>query len=310
MRWDFHGIIVDGGSNHPELAASWGRSFASRPGSGQRGDICCRLDVVEEVPAFPPGSPQFSQGNLLHYYVEGNIIIAHFPNYGQLRLDLNAGTTAGLCTITALTSYGVLEDLIAISLSPHLRRRGMFLIHAFAASRQGQGILLVGGIGAGKTTSGMALLDAGWKLLSNDSPILGGKGQVLSYPGVLAAYPETFARFASTEQWAGEMPAQSGRAKLTIPAETIWPTIWADRAPLKAIFFPQIEKRPDHAIEPLSPAETLRRLLPHAIEQWDREMIPSHLRLLRQLSEQAKGYVLRLGPEVPAIPPLLESVLG
>lgn len=35
-------------------------------------------------------------------------------------------------------------------------------------------MLLVGGIGAGKTTTGLSLLNAGWQLLSNDSPVVVG----------------------------------------------------------------------------------------------------------------------------------------
>ena len=41
--------------------------------------------------------------------------------------------------------------------------------------------------GVGKTTTSINLLNAGWQLLSNDSPILTAEGLVRRYPGVLAA---------------------------------------------------------------------------------------------------------------------------
>jgi hypothetical protein len=132
---------------------------------------------------------------------------------------------------------------------------------------------------------------------------------VLSYPGVLAAYGDTFGRFETTSHLANSAPEKKGRAKITIEAEAVWPGIWLDEAPAGAIFFPQIEERADHALEALSSPEALRRLLPHAVEQWDRAMIPGHLGLLRKLVEQTPAYVLRLGPDVLAIPDVLASVM-
>jgi hypothetical protein len=209
----------------------------------------------------------------------------------------------------ALDTYGVLEDIIAIGLSPHLRRKGMFLIHAFAAAYEGRAAILVGGVGAGKTTTGMSLLNAGWRLLSNDSPILNQGGGVLSYPGVLAAYGDTFGRFSATSHLADSKPSQKGRAKITVAVEAVWPGIWLDEAPAGAIFFPVIEDRLEHELVRLSSPEALRRLLPHAVEQWDRVMIPGHLGLLRKLVEKTPAYILRLGPDVLAIPDVLAAVM-
>ena len=169
--------------------------------------------------------------------------------------------------------------------------------------------MLVGAIASGKTTTGMSLLNAGWKLLSNDSPILDAPAEVLSYPGLLAAYPDTFARFEATRDLAQSQSASDGRHKVSAAAEAIWPDVWIDSAPAGAIFFPQIESRPDSVAEPIAHLDALRRLLPHAVEQWDRGMIAEHLRLLKNLVEAAPAYVLRLGRDVTDIPHVLESVL-
>ncbi len=55
--------------------------------------------------------------------------------------------------------------------------------------------------------------------------------------------------------------------------------------------------------------EALRLLLPHAVEQWDREMIGRHLLLLRKMVEKTPAYTLRLGPDVLAIPEVLAKVM-
>jgi len=342
MRWNFHGLIIEGTSNNAALSDRWRQAFASLMSSEADPDLSLALDVVSDVPARPAGEPQYRQGDLLEYSLDARVAVAHFPRFGQLRLDLANGATEGQITPATLTTYGVFEDLIAIGLSPHLRRRGLFLIHAFGAATPHTGrrnmnvpaegmkpgkpglpnsgrlqpgvetpgtALLVGGIGSGKTTTGMSLLNADWKLLSNDSPVLTASTEVLSYPGLLAAYPDTLARFEATADAARAAPGVEGRQKLTIAAESIWPNVWIDRAPARAIFFPQIESRPDHAVERLTPPEVLRRLLPHAVEQWDRDLIPEHLRVLRLLVEAAPAYLLRLGPDILSIPAHVESAM-
>lgn len=318
MHWDLHGLTINGTTNNNLLRDRWHASFASRSISDRRVDLSISLDLVAAVPDRPSSEPQYRQTDLLEYYIDDQTVIAHFPRFGQLRLDLKHGLTEGHIVAAAINTYGVLEDLIAIGLSPHLRRRGMFLIHAFAATnphpqplslKEERGVLLVGTIGAGKTTTGMSLLNAGWKLLSNDSPIVNTQGEVLSYPGLLAAYPDTFDRFESTREFAKTPIDSVGRQKITIAAESIWPDVWLDRAHCGTIFFPQIENRSDHALDPIDPPEALRRLLPHAIEQWDRAMIAEHLKVLKNLVESAPAYLLRLGSDVIAIPSVLDNVL-
>ena len=309
MRWNLHGVIIEGMTNEAALQQSWMRSFGSLAEETAVPDIQITLNIVPNLPPDPSGEPHFQQGDLLAYYVYGQDVVVHFPRFGQLQLDLSAGVTNGRILSAALTTYGVLEDLIAIGLSPHLRRRGLFLIHAFAAAYEGKAVLLVGGIGAGKTTTGMSLLNAGWQLLSNDSPMINQTGEVLSYPGVLAGYPDSFARFPATAKFAEQQPEQAGRQKLTIAAEEIWPNVWLERAEVGAILFPQIMGEGEHGIRPLSQPETLSLLLPHAMEQWDTAMMPDHLAALRHLVEAAPAYELSLGLDVLGIPDVLVPLL-
>lgn len=335
MLWDFHGLVVEGIWDDAPIGERWAATFASRPPApSSPPDLTFRLNLVPQVPPAPSGAPDFQQGDLLAYYVHGSQVTAHFPRFGQLTLDLLRGTTAGLVMPAALATYGVFEDLIAIGLSPHFRRRGMFLIHAFAAARSplpvgeprtrgashGPGVragavLIVGDIGAGKTTTGLSLLHAGWKLLSNDSPILkaGGAIEILSYPGLLSAYPDSLLRFPELHRLVAtdELPPTTAeRHKIIFAAEKFYPGVWLDRARPGAIVFPQVESRADHALDSLPAPEALRLLLPHAVEQWDKEMIPAHLALLRKLIEGTPAFRLRLGPDTHTIPQLIASALA
>jgi hypothetical protein len=232
-RWQWHGLVIEGAWSAPEIGERWCATFAARPLTEATPDLSVELSLVEQVPAAPGAAPDFKQGDLLAYYVQAPAVLAHFPRYGQLQLNLAQGTTRGVLTSAALASYGVFEDLLAIGLSPHLRRHGQFLLHAFAAAPAADrpAVLIAGDIGAGKTTTGLALLHAGWKLLSNDSPIITdapGAVGVLSYPGLLSAYPDTLDRFA---ELARLIPASREREKTIFAAEAVYPNVWLDSAP-------------------------------------------------------------------------------
>jgi hypothetical protein len=134
--------------------------------------------------------------------------------------------------------------------------------------------------------------------------------QVLAYPGLLSAHADSLARFPELHPLLAKAQPHAGeRNKILFAAEEFFPEVWATRAPARALLFPQVETRPDHALEPLAAPEALRRLLPNAIEQWDREMIPQHLALLRKLTEQAPAYRLRLGPDSSTIPSAILAAL-
>ena len=318
-RWQLHGLTVEGRWDDGRIGERWSATFAPRPTTGAEPDLTFELSLVQKVPPAPAAEPDFRQGELLAYFLDGPRALAHFPRYGQLQLDLANGTSRGALVPAALATYGVFEDLLAVGLSPHLRRRDLFLLHAFAAapSALARAVLIVGDIGAGKTTTGLALLHAGWKLLSNDSPILSTGGRaagpidVLAYPGLLSAYPDTLSRFAELGRLASAAaPAAPGAARKTLfAAEAVYPQVWLEAAPAGALVLPHIEPRAEHALERLPAPEALQLILPHAIEQWDRAMIPNHLALLTRLVQATPAYRLRLAPDVQTLPALLSTVL-
>jgi hypothetical protein len=312
--WQLNDLVVEGRWRGAVLGERWAATFAACPAAGEApADLTLSLELAEAVPAAPTTPPDFQQGDLLAYYLDpaSGEVIAHFPRYGQLRLDLPTGNTEGVLTGAGLATYGVFEDLLAISLSPHLRRRGQFLLHAFAAcpGPDAPAVLIVGDIGAGKTTTGLSLLHAGWKLLSNDSPILQASEagvQVRSYPGLLSAYPDTLERFAELRAL---NTAPGTRQKVLFAAESVYAAAWCESAPAGALIFPEIEARTEHALERLAPPDALRLILPHAIEQWDKPMIAGHLALLNRLVQTTPAYRLRLAPNTDTLPALLAGAL-
>ena len=318
MLMDLHGIVIAFESPDTLLLKRWAESFASRPRLSERhAGITFALRLVPSVPPAPQTEPIYAQADLLSVHAAPDRrTILHFPRFGQLSVDLGAGRTSGDIVAGALSTYGVLEDLCAMGLTAHLRRRGFFPIHAFAAALEGRALLLVGAIGSGKTTTGISLLRSGWKLLSNDSPLLQDEGRMTTdvlyayaYPGLVSAYMDTLRRFPELAGLAPP-PAIAGAPKVSFAAESVYPDAWIESAPVSAIVFPRVAHRGAHALAPLSEADALRGLLPHAIDRWDAEMIPAHLQLLRSLVGRAPAYALDLGENIEGLPDLLKEVIN
>lgn len=274
------------------------------------------------APLPPPDIPVISEGALVSYYGGGDLIAARLPRYGLIMIDLARSRLIGAVTRDCLEAYGVFEDVLMISLAPLYRRRGWFPIHAFAAqATNGPAALITGEMGSGKTTTGLALLSAGWKLLSNDSPLLrvqDSRVEVLAYPGRLSAFDDSLIRFEHLRKFMPPEPAPepldlltpTGAKKRVFRAEEAFEAPWAAAAVAGGVFFPQIAPGLQQSeLATLTPKEALLQLLPQAIEGWDKAAIGQNLGLLRQLVEQAPAYILKLSPRMEQLPDLLSGGL-
>ncbi|HSH03912.1 MAG TPA: hypothetical protein VLL52_15460 [Anaerolineae bacterium] len=311
MIWDFNGIVIEGRIADGKLADLWRALFASMA-SGEDGavDIVYEIEVVGAVPAAPLGEPDYGGGTGMAYYVGKDEVILQARRYGQLRLDLKRGRTEAKMVAMVGEDYGVFEDLLAIGLAPHLRRRGRYMVHALAATHRDKGaVLLVGAQGAGKTTTGLALLKAGWQLLANDTPLVAAAGMVYPFPGWLSASPASWRRAGwgvvdSERMW------RDRADKVSVDVARLRADGWGEATMLRAILWPEIKGEGGHEGERLRPRESLAQLLPHSLEQWDEAILPAHLLALRRLSEGVAGYRWRLGPDVSRLADSLDEILA
>ncbi|MEZ4771345.1 MAG: hypothetical protein R2844_23370 [Caldilineales bacterium] len=273
-------------------------------------DVIVRLNTVQSLPPWRPTGQIVSESRLLICALDGVLLTAHFPRWGTVSVDLAAGTIDGHLLPAMFEHYGAFDDMLIIVLGPLLRRRGFFSLHAFAAALDGKAVLLVGDIGAGKTTTGLSLLEAGWKLVSNDSPLLhldSGRVVTRAYPGLLAAYDDTLARFPSLHRFMdGTADPQRKRA---FPAQDAYGEVWQTEAEARVLLFPRVTPGIDSSrVELLEPPEALLALVPNSIERWDRDYIAPHLALLQALVQQVSAYRLLLAPDIPALPALISGL--
>jgi hypothetical protein len=278
------------------------------------------IHKLPTAPLPPPGIPVISETNLVSHYGSGDLIAIRLPKYGLITVDLSNRRLTGAVTRDCLEAYGVFEDVMMISLAPLYRRQGWFPLHAFAAvAPNDRAALITGEMGSGKTTTGLALLSAGWKLLSNDSPLLSrqdSRVQVLAYPGRLSAFDDSLARFeplrrfiptqAEPEPTRLNLLAPAGPQKRVFRAEEAFATPWASAAVAGGVFFPQVVPGLEQSeLATVAPTEALLQLMPQGIEGWDKAVIGVNLALLRQLVEQVPCYTLRLSPHVEQLPGLI-----
>jgi hypothetical protein len=323
---DLHGLKLAFQSPDQPLCDRFETVYGHLPHlEGVEADIFVGWYIHHHQPMAPeplPDMPALATSDLVSYYGKEELISVRFPKYGLITIDLGNNRLVGGVTRKCLEVYGVFEDVMMITLAPLYRRRGWFPLHAFAGySPDGKVALLTGQIGAGKTTTGLALLNAGWKLLSNDSPLLtlwDDQVQVLAYPGRLSAYDDALARFEHLKHFIPPLAAEaSGLSGFNTPllpqkrvfrVEEAFPDPWAMMGEAGGLFFPKVVAGLKHSqLVDLPPKQALLELMPQAIESWDKEAIGQTLQLLRRLVEQVPSFILELAPDIERLPELIKG---
>lgn len=312
MFFRFHDLTIELVSTDGRIRAQWAYLLAGwlQAESTTRPDIRLELTWAEDLPERPSTPPIFVDQEsrtdapaILTVYAEADgAALLHFHQAGLLRVPLTApqpGVTlvaTGVITPASLAN-GRFEDVTFTGLAPMLRRHGYFLLHAFAAVRDGRAALLVGASGSGKTTTGLNLLLNGWELLSNDVALLHLRPDgvyVLAAPDIVSIRPFTLELLP---QLSAKLAAPAAGRAQVISAFALTDGRWASPSKATTVYFPQITDQPTR-LAPLSRAIGLARLMEQSVDQWDTAVLPDHIAILQALSQQTAVYTLFLGPDV------------
>ena len=322
MFLTLHDLTIQLQSDNAVINRQWRQLFMGWPltdSSAAAPDMVLQLSLADALPALPDSPPYFEDnlGVLAVYQGAGEMARLHYldgalvdvpllePEPGRF---LYAPTARGWLTQRAL-DYGRFEDITFTSLAPLLRRRGYFLVHAFAAAKNGRALLIVGPSGSGKTTTGLSLLLAGWKLLSNDVLLLKEQPDgvyALASPGAIGIRPQTLDLLPKLRDMVGDLVIQ-GQTDVTQALLEI--VDWSAAAKVTAVAFPHIEQRSQSVLSPQNRAVCLAQLMAESVDQWDAALLTAHMTILQKLSQQAAPHILLLGRDVERLPTLLKTAI-
>ncbi len=258
-------------------------------------------ELIFTEPASPHGG---DFGRLFVYQADEQRLILRFDGGAAAAVSLAPDHPAVDLQVTPEMVHGSrFEDAVFTSLAPLLRRRGLYLVHAFAAvSPAGGATLLIGPSGSGKTTTGLNLLLHGWRLLANDVALLKWEDGVvwaLPTPGVVSIRAKTFELLPDLRRLTGGSPDR----EISVSGRRI--NRWGRPAPVSRLIFPAVGPGPDSALLPESRSVALARILEESLDRWDGSQIAPHTSLLAELVEQTTPNRLHLGRDFDRLPDLL-----
>src|SRR5207245_6330563 len=117
-----------------------------------------------------------------------------------LRIDDQHTRGEGYLVLPEAMHHDVQISFLHFAVTELLKLRGLYTLHATALEKGGQGVLIPGASGRGKSTSCISLLRDGYRLLSDDHPLVRENGhglEILSFPvkidvteGTIGFFPE------------------------------------------------------------------------------------------------------------------------
>lgn len=270
------------------------------------------VDLGEQpLPDLPWAPQEASPEQETSEYKAGRFIFTRHGDVLLSALDQETARTVGLVHAPGRWPLRHYKQAIFITLYQHLRRRGLHLIHASAIGQQGRAALITGQSGAGKTTSMLTCVAAGWQFLGDDTTLLqrqaAGQVDVITLLSTMDLTDQTAAWFP---ELAGHLsPQHSHTGKRQIILSEAYPISVAARAQVSALLAPEITGDADTTLAPANKAEILSDLLYYSVDLHDEALTRQHVEFLAQVVEQTPVYRLLLGRDRRQIPQVIGQLL-
>lgn len=183
---------------------------------------------------------------------------------------------------------------------------GLAFAHAAVVGTEGGGVLLAGRGGAGKSTTAMVCVDAGWEYVSDDYCVLDPTGQPTAHAiyGTAKLSPAALARMPRLEDVARY---QRDDSKVVLDLGASLPAQLADSLPLRAVVIPTVSETTGR-LHRLSDAAGARAIVPSTLFQLPGAR-QSSLAAIAAILRRVPVFGLEVGPNFDAIPAALRPAI-
>ena len=206
---------------------------------------------------------------------------------------------------------GTVVQLLSHALSPALRRSSVFEIHSAGVIPPDgdKAIMIAGPSGCGKSTITSQLARCGWGYLSDDILLLReaeNSIEVRAFRRFFALTAETLAAV----NLPGVALSEINGAKERVAPQDHFGNDLVEQSSPAAIVFPIVTRESNSRLSPLTPTDTMTRLLrlcPWA--SYDKPTSKEHLRMLGSLAHSTSAFELHAGTDIMSDPKLAAAVI-
>lgn len=274
------------------------------------------LDFVDlgdtALPRLPWAPQHVSAEQETSEFKEGPYVFTRHGDVLLTALDHDSRRSIGLVRAPASWPLRHYKQAIFITLYQHLRRTGLHLIHASAIARHGRAALIAGQSGAGKTTTMLTCVAAGFQFLGDDSTLIGrtpaGDVDVIALLSTLDVTDNTAAWFPELAPHLSAQRSHTGKRQVIL--SEAFPRQTAHRGRVSVVLAPEIADQEHTSVVPISKAALLGDLLFYSVDLHDAALTRQHFEFLAQTMEQAPSYRLLLGRDRTQIPLVIDRLLS
>lgn len=238
-------------------------------------------------------------------------LIADFRAEGVVVIEEASAKAQGYLVRPESMQSDIRASFVHFAVMELLKRRGLYTFHATALEKDGQGILIPGYSGRGKTTAFLSLLRSGYRYLSDDHPLFRAEGErldLLPFPMKINVTEQTVQFFPELRD-ASSLVLRPGAPKSYFHVEDVYPGPLGLVCQPALILFPHIIDAPHSCLELLSKQEALETILPHCLLVYDPDVARREFVALTQLVQQTDCYRLHFGRDVLDLPWLIAPLL-
>ena len=265
-----------------------------------------------QQPAGPHRRVLDMRGGQVLYFAASHQLYIDFPGRGRALCGLESGEVRVSYPESEAGDAGLLaHPCFTIALAELLKRHGLYMVHAAGLSLDGQGLLIAGASGAGKTTLTIALLRAGFGFLGDDTLFLCARAQglrALAFPDQIDVTAHTASFFPELQDLA-RVPLPGGRPKQSLSPTRVYGAVPTWECAPAVLVFPQSARASESVLTPMPKDAALLELVCNMLRTEARSA-QAHLDALAALVNQCRCLRLHTGRDFDAVPALLRSVLN